>query len=227
MINVYPVLSRSYAESDRREGAQRIQDQALKYLLAVSIPLGVALFVAARPLIELTVGSGFGASVTPLRVLSASVVFLCIQAVLWRVLAARGEQAAVLRVQVATAATRIGSGFPLIVGFGAIGAAVTSTLNTVLQAVLLARQVRRDGTTVRLARFSWRFAVAAAAMGAISWVCLAHAGGFWLAVPVGLVSYAVFVVVLRGFSSSDYQLIRRAVAIRPAATTSTTRAMST
>jgi O-antigen/teichoic acid export membrane protein len=205
MTNVYPTLSRAYASS--REHAQKIQEKAITCLLVVALPLSVGLAVGAGPLILLAFGPGFSGAVTPLRVLSASVVLFCLHAVLWRILAARGEQALVLRVQAVTIVARIGTGYPLISAFGAVGAAITTTVSLMLHTGLLSYCVRRDGTRMAVGRRAWRFATAAAGTGAVIWLALGHLQ-LWEVAPLALLAYAALVTVMRGFDAEDIALLR-------------------
>jgi O-antigen/teichoic acid export membrane protein len=206
MVNVFPVLSRSYHLADAR--AQAIQDAAVKYLLAIALPLSVVTVVAARPIVEVLYGSDFGPAIVALRLLSLNLVIYSFHSVFWRVLAARGEQDRVLKVQLATILPRLGGGFALITWLGSLGAAITMPLSLGLHTLLLATYVRRDGTHIHGVRLAWRFALAAAATGAVVWVATLYVSIFAIP-PLALVTYLISAVLLGAVSPRDYAQARR------------------
>ena len=81
-------------------------------------------------------------------------------------------------------------------------AAIAVSVSLLLHDLLLARGVRRDGTRFPVLRLSWRFASAAALMGAAVFL-LNSAVALWVVVPVAVCVYLVLVVVLRAFSSHE------------------------
>jgi O-antigen/teichoic acid export membrane protein len=205
MTNVFPYLSRSYHEQDGR--AQRIQDVATKHLLAVGLPVSVGLFCTADRIIPAFYGDGFGAAVVLLRILSINVVLYCVHAILWRVLAARGEQNRVFRIQLISTTARLGIGAVLISTLKAVGAAVTVPISFTLQTVLFARAIRRDGTHIQLGRLAWRFAAAAGLMGVLAFA-LDRTVSLWAVIPAAAAMYLVLVVLLRAFSPSELAGLR-------------------
>jgi O-antigen/teichoic acid export membrane protein len=205
MVNVFPALSRAYHQSVAR--AQAIQDTVIKYLLAVVLPLCVGTAVAARPIIRLLYGDDFDSAVLLLRLLSLNLVIYALHSLFWRVLAARGRQALVLRVQVLTSVLRIGTGYGLIVAFGALGAAIAMPANLLLHTLLLGFYVRRDGTRIRGIRLAWRFAAAAACMGAAAWFAVEHLD-LLLVVPAGMGMYLGLALLFGAVSPHDYGRLR-------------------
>jgi O-antigen/teichoic acid export membrane protein len=204
MTNVFPVLSRSFHVKDGR--AQDLQDTALRYLLAIGLPVTVGLAAAADSIIDTFYGDDFGNAITLLRILSVNVILFCITAVLWRVLAARGEQGAVFRVQTVTATARVTVGTLLIWAFLALGAALNAVGGLGLHAVLLARNVRRRGA-IGLVRLCWRFAIAAGVMGMVV-LGLVRVVDLWALVPIAMAVYVVLLVVCRAFTSQEIAFVR-------------------
>ena len=91
---------------------------------------------------------------------------------------------------------------PLIWAFGARGAAVSVAAALLFHDLLLARGVRTDGTRVPVIRLSWRFATAAALMGAVVFVLIGSVP-LWGVIPVAACVYAVLTVALRAFSIEE------------------------
>jgi peptidoglycan biosynthesis protein MviN/MurJ (putative lipid II flippase) len=79
-------------------------------------------------------------------------VLYATHSVLWRALAARGEQAAVLRIQAFSLVVRLLAGVLLIALFGPVGAAITVPATLLIHNALLARRLRSDGSGI----LQWR-----------------------------------------------------------------------
>jgi O-antigen/teichoic acid export membrane protein len=211
MINVFPVLSRAFHQRTGR--AQEIQDRSIKYLLAFGLPVAAGMSFAAGPIIRTFYGDGFEASIVVLKILAVNVVIYCVNSVLWRVLAARGEQAAVLRAQVLVAGFRLLVGYALIVWLAETGAAITMVLALILLVSSLSAQVRRRGGSVHIVRHAWRFAVAAAIIGAVTILLESRLALSVLIVLVSVV-YVALLVLLRAFSQDERAAVRQLLAGR-------------
>jgi O-antigen/teichoic acid export membrane protein len=206
MINAFPVLSRYFHLSDER--FQAIQDKSIKYLLAMSLPVAAGLLVSARQIISLLYGPGFDSSVAMLQILAWNLPLHALWAVLWRVLAARGRQDLVLRVEVISTFVRIGGGFVLISWFGPLGAALTLPIISLLHTILLANYIKQAGTQLHFFRLSWRLAVAALAMGVLTWL-FGRQLQLWALVPMAVAIYAFLIFLFRAFSPDDFALFRK------------------
>ncbi len=213
MTNVYPVLSRFYQVEEAR--FQVIQDKSIKYLLALSLPITAGIVAAAGPIIRLFFGPGFEAAVTPLQILAWNIPLAFVSAVLWRVLAARNQQNSVLWVRIVTLFTRLGGAYFLTRWWATIGAAISAPANFLLNALLLALAIRRDGIRLRLVGLGWRFALAALAMGVLTWLLSPHLS-LWLLVPLAVVVYGVLALLLRAFAADDWALLLQVWQIRAA-----------
>jgi O-antigen/teichoic acid export membrane protein len=213
MTNVFPVLARAYHLADRR--TLDIQNQSIKYLLAISLPMTVGLIVAAEPLINLLYGPGFEPSVIALRVLAFYVPLTALFAVLWRVLVARHEQDSVLRVMILVTFGELVGGYFLISGWDSLGAAVISTVISLFSVILLTLSMKQDRIQLLYFRLGWRFALAAVGMGLVL-IPLRGALGLWGLLTLGVISYLIFVILLRAFSREDLDLFRTVLPIRNA-----------
>jgi O-antigen/teichoic acid export membrane protein len=206
MANVYPALSRSYHLADGK--FQIMQDKSIKYLLAVSLPLTAGMASAAAPAIRLFYGPGFEAAVLPLQIMAFDIPLGYVSAVLWRVLAARNRQDAVLWVRIITLSTRLGGGYLMMRWWGVLGASISVLTNLVLNTLLLAVYIRRSGIRLRFLALGWRFALAATVMSVLAWV-LGPQVHLWLLVLIAAVVYAGLVVLLKGFDADDLALFRQ------------------
>ncbi|MBN1449859.1 MAG: flippase [Anaerolineales bacterium] len=206
MTNVYPVLSRSYYHADQK--FQIIQDKSIKYLLAISLPLTAGTIAAAGPILHLFYGPGFEESILPLQILAWSIMPAFVNAVLWRVLAARNQQASVLWTQIVTLFTRLGGGYLLMVWLATIGAAISVPANMMLSTLIFAYFIQRSGCKVHLLRLSWRFALAALGMGVLAWF-LSQSLSLWVIIPISALIYAGLALMLKAFSQDDIALFRQ------------------
>jgi O-antigen/teichoic acid export membrane protein len=205
MTNVYPVLARSFHVADGR--FQEIQDLALKYLLALALPLSAGLLFAAEPIIEAFYGPGFDRSVVLLQILALNLPLYCLHSVLWRALAARGRQGLVLRVQVVSTIARVSAGTAVISALKSLGAAITVPAALVLHTALLTWKLTGHGVRVPLARLAWRFAAAAVLMGLVV-LLLADSVRLFALVPAAALVYAGLLALLRPFSSDEIAFVK-------------------
>jgi O-antigen/teichoic acid export membrane protein len=206
MANVYPALSRSYRLAEQK--FQILQDKSIKYLLAASLPLTAGMIAVAGPIVKLAYGPGFEPAALLLQVLAWNIPSAFVSAVLWRVLAARNRQDSVLWVRIITLFTRLGIGYLLIWRWGALGAAISAPANLLLNTILLAFYIRRDGIHLNFVQLSWRFAFSALVMGAIIWV-FRNQLNLWVLVPLAGSVYMFLVILLKGFAADDIALFRR------------------
>ncbi len=215
MINVFPVLSRAFV--DRERDFTVIPEKAIKYLLAVTLPVSAGLLVAAEPIIWLLFGREFDAAVDALRILALIIPVFSINSVLWRVLVARDRQGDVLRMLAASTAIRLAGTVGLVLVWGAIGAAISALVSLSLYNAALLVLVRRDGVRLAVGKLGQRFALATAAMAGLTWLLVSWLQ-LWLVIPMAALSYVALVLLLRAFSTEDVALFRRAARLDGART---------
>ncbi len=206
MNNVYPVLSRSFHLADQQ--FQSIQDKAVKYLLAISLPICVGMVAAARPIIQLFYGDGFETSILPMQLLSLGLPFAYVGAVLWRALTARNQQAVVLKVRIISLFLRLGGGVVLVYYWAEKGAAFSASLNLLITLLFMAFFLQREQVQLKFFQLGWRFALAALAMGALVWLGTGWLQ-IWLLVPLAVLVYAGLTLAFKAFSTDDLALFRQ------------------
>jgi O-antigen/teichoic acid export membrane protein len=210
MLTIFPVLSRAFAES--RQRAVWVQHEALRALLAISLPVGVLTFVGARQ-IAVLYGDDAGRSVPSLRFLALNLTLYSLAEVFWRVLSARGEQGRVLRIQVITTISRLLAGVILISLWGAVGAAIATLANITLYVILTGRRIESDGTPLDLLHLGARPLLAAVAAGGVAATLLTVSSVF-IALPAGAVVYCALAWRLSVIRQADFASLRGA---RPSA----------
>jgi O-antigen/teichoic acid export membrane protein len=213
MNNVYPMLTRAYAVSNERFG--EIQAKAIKYCLAYALPLTAGLLAEAKPIIETLFGHGFARSVVELQILAVNVTLFTLMGLFWRSVSARGRQDTVLRIQLMIIVTRLSTGTGLIYPLASLGAAIATALNSGLHVALLERVVRKSGVPAEIIRVGWRFALAAAIMGGLSWLA-GHWLSIWLVTPLAAIVYVAALVALRAVPPEDVRTLRALLPARAA-----------
>lgn len=207
MVNVFPILSRSFQSNDRKW--QLIQDKAILLLLAISLPLAAGITIAAQPILQLLFGPGFGSASLPLQILAWNIPLVAMNAVLWRMLSARGEQHIVLRIQAFTTVGRLAGGLLAIAWLGAEGAALSTVAILLIHNQLLSYYIKRDGTQVRVLRLGWRLGLAALGMGAcVAAVMRLWTDQLWALVPLAAVAYVALAALFNVFSHEDLAVVR-------------------
>jgi O-antigen/teichoic acid export membrane protein len=208
MTNVYAALSKAQHGGEQSRFQQMVQ-QSIKYLLVLALPLAAGLAAAAPAILMFLYGPAFDRSAPVLRILAWCVPMSALHAVLWRVLAARNQQHLMLRAQAVTTVFRFAIAWALIAWSPVIGAALTTVLWMLAHNALLAYYVRRDGMQVGLMQSAWRVALAAIGMGLAASLALS-ALPLWVVVPCAGALYAGLLLLLKGVSSEDLALLRRA-----------------
>ena len=206
MSVVFPVLTQTYQHS--RQRSELIQERAMKYLLALGLPIAIGGFGAAEPIIRQFYGPGFEQAILVYRLLTWHTALAFLNNVLWRVLLARDREDLAVRVQIVSGILRIVLSFLLVPGLGALGAALALMGGYTAYTLLHVHYVRTIGAPVPLLRTGWRPAFAAAGMGG----CVYALGGQLGLVPlvgIGVVVYVALFVAIGGLSTDERELLRR------------------
>ncbi len=203
--NVFPLLSRSFHVQDGRFAS--IQTKSTRLMLAFALPITVGLFVAAPKIIPAFYGPDFDPAIDQLRLIAPNIFLYVLMEVFWRVLSARDRHGSVVRSQVLSIPVRIVTAYLLILHFDAAGAAVATTIGFSVHLAILMVSARRSGAVIGLAS-SWRFLLAALAMGGVLWAVQPYAP-LAVLVVVGMVAYTAAVVVLRALPAEDREMLRR------------------
>ena len=208
MNNVYPLLTRAFQAGQER--FREVQFKAIVYTMAYCLPITAGTCVLAGPIIHAFFGSKFEPSVVELQLLSFNLLLYTLMGMLWRSVSARNRQDVVLRVQLIITAVRLISGVALIVPLASLGAAISATASSGLHVMLLEAAQRRGGAPARIIKASWRLAIAAGAMAALSWLLIQWVT-IWVVVPVAAVAYAAGVLALRAVPAEDLRELREMI----------------
>ena len=215
--SIVPAISASLAKKDRR-GAGKIAESSLRVGSMIALPAGVGLAVLSGPIIQLVfpeTNQEVGSSC--MLILGIASMFVCLTLLCNAILQANGRTTLPILFIVIGSAAKLATNFFLVQqpAFGIKGAPVGTLVCFVLVSVMELAAIKR--VTPRPPRYTRVFlkpALASAVMGAAAWAScgflsrragtLVSAGG---GIVVGVVVYAVLVVLLRAVSKDDLSLM--------------------
>ncbi len=209
---VFPVLAVYHRE--RPKEMLDALNRFYKALLLMGWPASVGIFVLAQPLTPLLLGSQFGASEAPLKILALALGLAFINNVFIGALNASDRQVSFTWAAAWSVVANLALNFALIPPWSYIGAS-WATVGTELVLgiagwVLTARHVGR----VPVLTLGWRVILAGLIMG-VAIYPLSAVRGFEVAIPIaaGAIIYAVAVLLLRALSGEEIAWARRALAL--------------
>jgi O-antigen/teichoic acid export membrane protein len=183
--------------------------RSIKMLLVLLAPATVALVTVPGSLLKLLFGAGFGASVTPLRLLALTIVPLGLVLMSSSLISSRLNPRQLVIYFAIALLLNIAINLALIPPLGATGAAIAMLATESLLAALMLRSSLREVRGVDVIETAAAPVLAAVAMaGAL----VALHGLLWIALPVAVAVYVgVLLVSERRFAPADYAFIVDAV----------------
>jgi O-antigen/teichoic acid export membrane protein len=202
---VFPYISRLYVSS--RDVFHQVNEQSLKYMLAVILPGVVGITVLADRIILLVYDAQYAASIPVLRVLAWILVPQFLNPYLSRVLFARGQQRQSLKVAAVGLTSFLALAAWLIPGWAAVGTAWASLASALiaLGCYLVFCFYRAGGA--RLLAMLARQGVATGTLCGLLYVM--RAGQLLPALAAGAALYVVLLFALRVVSAGDVKLLEQ------------------
>ena len=209
---IFPVLSVYHRE---RPGEMLdALNRFYKALLLLGWPASVGIFVLAGPLAPLLLGSAFGASETPLRILALALGAAFVNNAFIGALNATDRQSSFSWAAAWSVVANIALNLALIPPFSYVGAS-WATVGTevalgVVGWILTARHVGRVAVLAQ----GWRVILAGLVMG-VAVYPLSNVHGYQVLIPIlaGAAVYAVAVLLLRAVTFDEIAWARRALAL--------------
>jgi len=191
-VSVFPLLARFAASGDPR--MRGLVQKSFDLLVALSAPLAVGMSVLAPEILLLTSGSEYVGAASALRLLAPYVLFSFVNALLIRILLARGQDRTLLWLATSILTLNVALNLLMIPRYGIEAAAAISVVSEICMLALAAMAVRRLGGLPGLRSVP---AVAVAA-GAMSGVLLAVPGPTLVVAGIGSIVYAGVLLALPG-----------------------------
>jgi O-antigen/teichoic acid export membrane protein len=208
MSVMFPLLSQAYVTSPAQ--LEKLQQRSVKYLLALACPLLVGTLLTAKPIIALFYGDGYEQSVLPLQILSLILICSFLEEALWRLLIARDRQDLALKSQIIGIIFRVAAALALVPVASYVGTALALLVTFAFHSLLHIYYLHQIGCRIPFFRLGWRFGMAAMGMGGVLFLA-APSLNLFVTILLGVLVYAILVLLFKAFSPEDFDLLRRIV----------------
>ena len=194
----YPVVAKTAAVAPSELGGQ--VSRVLRYLSIVALPIFVGGIVLAKPLMLLTFGDEYLASVSLMQVLLFYFIFTVFNSIFAYAVIAAGREDRYSKIIATCSVVLLIALLPLTYIWGAFGASFGLAAGELLMMVLMYRECR----TLINSPFSidiWRPLASSLIMGVL---LLEFApANFGMSVPFGMILYTISLLALRGLTRED------------------------
>lgn len=203
---VTAILSPMARSSKRdRELLADIFNRSLRYLVLLSIPIGVGIFMLSQRIIFFVFGGGFENAALALKILIWAEVIVFVNYLCGHLLNVIDKQKIFTKIIGITAGGNIILNFILIPKYTFVGAGVATLLSEILIFILMFYFIKKYFVKMNLLAFVWRPVLASLVMAII----ILHVDflPLWYVMPIGAVSYFIFFLLLGGFNEHDKDLV--------------------
>jgi O-antigen/teichoic acid export membrane protein len=206
-VTIFPAMARFHLSS--QDSLMLISEKYLKYMLVLGIPMGVGTTILADKIIYTFAGPGFTESIPAMQILIWSMVFVFAGASLTRLFESANKQRLVTRITGIGMALNVALNLVLIPIFSLIGSSIAVVLTELTMLSLLVFSVYRLGYELparKLLGVILKVLASSAVMGLVIWYL--HDLNLFVIVALGILIYAVLVVVLKVIDEEDLDLMR-------------------
>jgi O-antigen/teichoic acid export membrane protein len=196
---ILPSMARS--SKNDHELLMDIFNRSLRYLVLLSIPIGVGTFLLAPRIVLFVYGEGFANAAIALKILIWAEVIVFVNYLGGHLLNIIDRQKTYTKIIGITVGLNIVLNFILIPKYTYIGAGVATLLSETLIFILIYRSIRKYVLKINLWSTVWRPILAAMAMGLI--IIKMNFLPLWYVIPIGAVGYFVVFFLLGGFNEHD------------------------
>lgn len=203
---VMPLLSK-YFFSDR-DAFKKVFQKTLDFLVIIAVPLVAGGIYTADGLIRVIAGPGFEAAALPLRILFVAVFFIFLSALFGSAIIAIHKQKSVMYAYGAAAVFNIAANIYFINKYSYVGAAWVTTATELTVTGLMFIIIYKAMPYWPSSRSFLKALAASLIMLALLY--LSPSQHLFALISLGVVSYAIFIYLLRGISKEDVlNLIKR------------------
>lgn len=204
---LYPRIAQAYVKEKSRVG--ELFEGAMRYLAVLVVPISIGIGVHAMDIVHVLFTSEYAASVLPLQILLASLIFAFLGYPVGSVLNGCNRQATQTAIMGAAMVVNVVGNFVLIPKYGVNGAAIAALLGN---AMLFVGGYAFLHTVVKV-RHKVVFSIVGRAlfsgvlMGAVVWYAQHYI--FWpLTIPLGAVVYLSCIYLLKLVQKEDLQHLK-------------------
>jgi O-antigen/teichoic acid export membrane protein len=203
---LYPLLSRLW-EQGHKEAVRSYVEQALKYYLLLALPSVAGLCIISSTALRILASTEFVTSRLLVLLIAAGFLLLGIYQITLFVLHLHERTGVLPVVFVIAAAANLGLNLVLVPRMGILGAAVSTIIAYLLQAIAVA------GYAYRLLRFGMRATFIGKAVGAsavmalaIGWIPVESVLGLASAVVLGAIVYCLLMAAMREIGVKELRM---------------------
>lgn len=204
---IYPVFSRLY--SSGRKVLKRAYLESLRFLLILSLPLTLGLYVIAGDIIQLIYAAEYQQTIHVFRTIVWMLPFLFMNGSLKMVLWSSGRTLESSRNLIVASAVLIISGILLIPSYELYGAAVAIVIAEITHFLLNYHLVSQQLLPVPV-HYLWKPYLSSLLMASLLYLPTLfdlEISSLWL-LPLAMLSYFVFLYILKGINRDDIRLVR-------------------
>ena len=202
---IFPIMSKFFKQS---QNLLKVSfELSVKYLLMVILPLSIAVFFYARPLVDLIYSNQYSLASVPVQILIWTVIFLFVNGAASTLLNAISKEATVTKIYIAAAVFNIILNSILIPMFDYNGAAIATVLSEILITIIIMNSIfkTRYRPGINLLKNIFKLFVSALGFaGAIYFLNFS----IWLAIPIALIIYLVLLVLTKSIDDGDKYIVK-------------------
>jgi O-antigen/teichoic acid export membrane protein len=201
---LYPVFSRYYETN--KILLKKTFNLSLRYVITLSIPIVVGIFLLSNKIIALIYGTDYLESISVLKVLIFISLVSFANTPLFVLLNAIGKQKITMMNVGFTALANVIMNLLLIPQFGIIGAAIATIVSEMTFFILSYYQIRKSGFKLNIITKTYKPLVASIVMGFFIWYFLNWS--IFILIPVGATIYFIVLFLLKEFSKEDFEMAK-------------------
>ncbi|MCX6762310.1 MAG: polysaccharide biosynthesis C-terminal domain-containing protein, partial [Candidatus Moranbacteria bacterium] len=210
-IIILPAVSKSTSSNNHTE-TKKLIGQSLRLMVMFLLPISILMAVYSRPVLQIFYGNKFLAAAGPMSILMGGVTFLTIFYVMAFALNGAGKVKAPMYIAFAGLATNIILSYFLIHQYGLTGAAVATSITSLVAMVLvLAYSYNFFGYLFKLSSFL-KILFASAIMYFVS---IFFPEGKYIFLLWSAILFAIYILILfalKEFGASDLELVKQLLA---------------
>lgn len=198
-----PSLARAFVTD--KEYVDNWYYRSARAIAITGVPIAVGGMILAEPLVQLLLGSQFAPAAPILQILIWDVPFIMFAGFCGSITTVVNKERLAARINAVNALANIGLNLLFIPRYGIVAAAIISVITDVLSAGQFHFSLSREMKLPNLIQLLARVAIAAVTMGVLVYVL--NGMPVTVRIGVGIISYAMMLVVLRVLNQSDWNLI--------------------
>lgn len=201
---IFPVLSRLLVQD--RDTAKLVIQKSIKLMVAFSIPLAVGMSVIAKPLLEAFFGVQFVGGAPALQALIWSVTIFSVGAIFGNALVAAGQRTVYMWGVALGALANVVANILLIPKFSAVGAGLSTVIAELVVCIYMYFGTKRLLFSAPFLGYLVRPLLASAVM--LGLLLLAPVRPIVVPIAIGVISYGLILLALRGFAKDELLFFR-------------------